>query len=167
MKKIVYRVYYPVCEGGGNTYEDFEDTDKAEVLAAVEGFCANFRKDDVMVCCISNGEDIPPVKRATFNPTITQLKSMTVSYMDDVSGDEETMHIAFPFYETKRGDGGLVPFVDVHANNKHVFGAFVRVRPDVANDAWTFAYEFVKAYRMAEHGDIGRDVITDIEYEFK
>ena len=166
MKKIVYRVYYPVCEGGGDTYVDFEGTNGTEVMADVEEFCANFRKDDVMVCCLSDGKDIPPIKRAAFSPAVTQLKSMTVSY-ELYDYGLHTIRIAFPFYETKRGDGGLAPFVDVHQKNEHLFGAFVTIRPDVANNAETFAFEFIKSFIVDERDAMTPDDIKNIEYEFK
>lgn len=161
MNNTIYRVYYPVSEGGGMVYEDFTDE------AAAEDFRSNFRESDTWVYVVTDEGDVPSVRREEYNPTITQLQCIRVLYQAR-HASQKVINITFPYYEKKRAKGGIVPFVNVcTAQGSHLFGAFVKVRPDTANDAEKFVYDFMDAYLIGDTIDHARDIVLDIEYEFK
>ena len=161
MNNTIYRVYYPVSEGGGMVYEAFTDE------AAAEDFRSNFRESDTWVYVVTDGNDVPSVKREEYKPAITQLKCIRVTY-ETRHASRSVINITFPYYEKKRAKGGIVPFVNVcTTQGSHLFGAFVKVRPDIANDAERFVYDFMDAYLIGDTIYHARDIVLDIEYEFK
>lgn len=153
MKEIIYRVYYPACSGMGVVYEDFNDE------AAAEDFLIQFNTDEAWMRKIGDDSDMIAIQRAGYNPAISQIRGMKVVINHEVIG------IAFPYYEKKRAEGGIVPFVNAYRGNCHAFGAYLSIRPNIADNAAAFAYDFIKNFLGYEN--ISLDDIDDIEYEFK